>query len=94
MSNLKAVRPVLYLAHQYGIGDTLPVADGSMVNAWLEAGSAVWTEDEAQAPAPKAKAVTAPSGMPGISSDGDTEALTGKITPKPERETDKRKRKS
>ena len=37
---LKALRPVLYLAHQYDRGDELPVNNPDMVEAWLEAGSA------------------------------------------------------
>ena len=54
---LVAMRPVLYLAHQYSAGDKLPVNNPEMTAAWLEAGSAMWKEDATDAvPAPKAKA--------------------------------------
>lgn len=42
---LIALRPVLYLAHQYKAGDELPVNNPEMIEAWLEAKSAKWKED-------------------------------------------------
>ncbi len=43
---LIALRPVLYLSHQYKIGDTLPVNNLEMVKAWIEARSAEWREKD------------------------------------------------
>lgn len=33
---------ILYLAHHYAPGETIPANDPDMVEAWLEAGSAEW----------------------------------------------------
>lgn len=76
---LTAMLPVLYRSTQYEPGDTLPADDAALVEAWLEAGSAKWLQDidEAQ-PAQKAKLAMAEPGKPGLSSDGDPEALVGK----------------
>jgi len=41
---LTALRPILYLARQYKVGDSLPVNNQEMVEAWIEAGSAEWRE--------------------------------------------------
>jgi len=83
---LVAMRSVLYRSTQYEVGEALPADNQAMVSAWLEAGSAVWKdEDEETAPPPKAKRVTAPPGTQGISSDGDPEARVGRIPDKPER---------
>lgn len=41
---LTALRPILYLARQYKAGDSLPVNNPEMVEAWIEAGSAEWKE--------------------------------------------------
>ncbi len=41
---LTALRPILYLARQYKAGDSLPVNNTEMVEAWIEAGSAEWRE--------------------------------------------------
>lgn len=43
---LIAVCPVLFLSHQYKVGDVLPANYPDMVQAWLEAGTAVWKGDE------------------------------------------------
>lgn len=84
---LVALRPVLYLAHQYSAGDKLPVNNPAMVEAWLGAGSAEWKEDATDdAPAqkkPKAASKTAEPGIEGRSDDG-TE-LQGKVPKTPER---------
>ena len=40
---LTATYPILYLSHQYRIGDTLPANDPEMVKAWLAAKTAAWT---------------------------------------------------
>ena len=41
---LVATYPILYRSHQYEVGDSLPADDESMVQAWLDAGTAVWSE--------------------------------------------------
>ena len=56
---------VLYLSRLYKVGDELPTSDPVMVQAWLEAGSAVWESGEAPAKKPTAKPVTAEPGLPG-----------------------------
>ena len=88
---LRAILPILHRSTQYRPGDTLPADDARTVDAWIEAGSATWVDDEEPAaPAAKAKCKTAQPGITGKSSDGDPEALAGRIPDKPER---KRKRK-
>jgi hypothetical protein len=80
MSVLKAKLPVLYASRQYRPGDTLPVTNARLVDAWLESGAAQWADDEDKPrKAPKAKPATAEAGLPGKSSDGDPEALVGKV---------------
>ena len=77
---LKAKLPVLYASRQYRPGDTLPVTNAMLVDAWLESGAAQWVdEDTLTKKAPKAKPVPAEAGLPGKSSDGDPEALVGKV---------------
>lgn len=76
---LTAMLPVLYRSHQYSPGDTLPGDDAATVAAWLEAGSAKWIDEESIVPAAKARLVTAEPGKPGKSTDGDPEALVGKV---------------
>lgn len=83
---LTATRSVLYRSSQYEVGDALPADNQAMVDAWLEAGSAVWKdEDEKTETPPKAKRVTAPPGTTGISSDGDPEARVGRIPDRQEK---------
>lgn len=80
------MRPVLYLAHQYSAGDDLPVNNPEMAKAWVEAGSAVWKEDDADVPAAKMKARPAVA-EPG--SEGRTDSgteLQGKIPKTPGRQ--------
>ena len=43
---LVATYPILYRSHQYEVGDSLPADDESMVQAWLDAGTAVWRRCE------------------------------------------------
>lgn len=80
---LIALLPILYLAHQYSVGDALPVNDPEMAKIWVENGAAIWKED-APEKAPKAKPVTAVAGMPGESSDGDSDAMTGRLSERKE----------
>ena len=82
---LRATRPVLYRSRQYRTGDVLPGDDVAMVEAWIEAGSAAWIDDEETTKPPKAKRMTAQPGRTGLSSDGDPEALVGRVPDKPER---------
>lgn len=86
---LIATTPILYFAHQYQIGDELPLRDQVMVNAWLNAGTAKWLDDnqEQEVPTerPKARMVTARPGQIGISTTGNEEDLTGRIPDSPER---------
>lgn len=77
---LTAVYPILYLSHQYRVGEELPANDPEMVKAWVAAGTAVWMP--AMVPATKAKPRTAEPGLPGQvasseSEDGDN--LAGKV---------------
>lgn len=43
---LVALRPILYLARQYKAGDSLPVNNTEMAEAWIGAGSAEWREEK------------------------------------------------
>jgi len=76
---LTAILPVLYCSRQYKPGDTLPGTDERTVEAWLESGAARWIDEESVRHAPKAKLATAEPGKPGKSSDGDPDALVGKV---------------
>lgn len=89
MPKLIAKRPILFLAHQYNAGDALPVSDSSMVQAWINAGSAQWENEIEKAEYPsalKARRVTAVPGITGISTTGNKEDLAGQIPDTPERE--------
>ena len=77
--SLRAKLPILYKSQQYRVGDTLPATDDRMIAAWIKAGSAFWDEVDVPEKAPKAQVVTAEAGLPGKSSDGDPEALVGKV---------------
>lgn len=46
---LVATRPVLYRSTQYRAGDALPADNQAMVEAWLEAKSAKWKDETADA---------------------------------------------
>lgn len=89
---LKSTRPVLYRSKQYNTGDALPADDMAMVEAWLEAGSAVLVSDEEiETEKPKAKPASAMAGLPGLSSDGDPDALIGRVPARPARGRGKKK---
>lgn len=91
---LTAMRSVLYRSTQYEAGDALPADNADMVEAWIQAGSAVWKDEDQETKAPaKARRTTAPPGTQGISSDGDPEARVGRIPDKPERKRPSRSRK-
>lgn len=78
---LTATRPVLLASIQYKAGDALPCTNEELVAAWIECGSAVWVDEDQtpEAPAPKARPAAAEAGLPGLSSDGDPDALVGKV---------------
>jgi hypothetical protein len=81
MKKLIALTFVLYLSHQYKPGDELPANNQEMVEAWVEAGSAIWkdvsTEEKGTA---KAKPATAQAGQTGtaIPAEGE-DNLAGKV---------------
>ena len=78
---LVAVYPILFLSHQYNVGDVLPTNYPNMVEAWLAAGTAVWTDSEAlKADAVKARPKTAEPGLPGVAVSSESEDnLVGKV---------------
>ena len=81
---LVATYPILYRSHQYEGGDSLPADDESMVQAWLDAGTAVWSEGKQE----KAKATpaTATAGLAGESKNGETpENVVGRVPKTPTR---------
>lgn len=81
---LVATYPNLYRSHQYEVGDSLPADDESMVQAWLDAGTAVWSEGKQE----KAKATpaTATAGLAGESKNGETpENVVGRVPKTPTR---------
>lgn len=76
MMRLIALRPVLYLAHQYDTGENLPVNDPEMTKLWIDAGTAVWKEEtESEKPPAKAVLVTADPGIMGMNSTGINEMI-------------------
>ena len=93
-----STRPVLFRNTQYGPSEQLPADNEQMVAAWLEAHSAVWVDEDGTAleahGEAKAKAVTAKPGLAGLSSDGDPEALIGRIPERPERKKPSRRKKA
>lgn len=81
---LVATYPILYRSWQYGIGDSLPADDAEMVQAWLDAKTAVWQEEET--PKGKAKPVTAQAGLAGQSPNGETaDNVVGRVPKTPAR---------
>lgn len=81
---LVATYPILYRSHQHEVGDSLPADDESMVRAWLDAGTAVWSEGKQE----KAKATpaTATAGLAGESKNGETpENVVGRVPKTPTR---------
>ena len=78
--SLIAKLPILYSSRQYSGGDILPATNPVMVDAWIESGAAEYKDTVDPEPAPKAKPVAAEPGLPGKSSDGDPEALVGKVS--------------
>ena len=82
---LIATHPILYQSTQYEVGQSLPAHDPDMVQAWLDAGTAVWKEDEQEAGA-KAKPAAATAGLAGESKNGETaENVVGRVPKTPAR---------
>jgi hypothetical protein len=82
---LIATYPILYQSTQYEVGQSLPANDTKMVQAWLDAGTAVWQEEDEPKPA-KAKAATAEAGLAGQSPNGETdENVVGRVPKTPTR---------
>lgn len=76
---LVAVYPILFLSHQYKVGELLPTNYPDMVEAWLAAGTAVWADSEAPK-AVKASPKTAEPGLPGVAVASESEDnLVGKV---------------
>lgn len=83
VSILTAIYPILYLSHQYKVGDELPANDPRMVEAWLSSGTAAWIRPVQKGS--MAKLMTAEPGLPGQAlpseaEDGDD--LVGKVPKK------------
>ena len=75
---LTAVYPILYLSHQYKVGDPLPANNPDMTEAWLAAGTAAWVEEKHTDV--KAKPKTAVPGIPGqADASGTGNDLVGKV---------------
>lgn len=72
---------ILYNSTQYKPGDELPTNDPEMLEAWLEAGTAAWVDEDVVKNA-KAQSVTAMVGLYGqaVCSDSDNgEDLAGRV---------------
>lgn len=65
MAKLKATRSILHQNRLYGAGEELPTYDAALVNAWLEAKSAVWHKEQSEA----VKAAKQPETTPGAASE-------------------------
>lgn len=87
VKSLVATYPILYHSHQYAVGDTLPVNDTAMVEAWIEAGTAVWSDGEEKSTAAKAVPKTAEPGLSGKAAGSETDGddLVGKVPKTPAR---------
>lgn len=83
MQKLIAKTPILFETKIYEIGSELPTKNPQMVESWLEAGTAVWINDEVPTKSSvKAIPVTAESGLTGQALVSESEAgedLVGKI---------------
>lgn len=91
---LRARFPVLYASRQYKPGDVLPGTDPALVQAWVDSGAAVWDETDTYTKEPKVELNYTP-GLRGMSSDGDPNAMVGRVTQTPQRErTDRQPQRS
>lgn len=88
---LIAIHPILYHSTQYQPGQSLPVNNPGMVQAWLSAGTAIW-QDEEIPKSVKAVPASAKAGISGLTAHAETEEnLVGKIPETPARSKGGRK---
>lgn len=73
---LRSLRYMIVDNQRYAPGDRMNVSP-EKAKALLDAGSAIFYE--ANAPKVRARPVTAQAGLPGRASDGDPDALVGKL---------------
>lgn len=78
---LIALRAILYLGRQYAEGDALPENDHEMVEAWLAAGSAAYSEGKKPS-VPKAEPATATPGLAGKATASEKEGPEGDLVGK------------
>lgn len=82
MQKLVAVSTILLDTKIYEIGEALPANNQAMVDAWVEAGTAVWKDTDEETTKVKAKARSAEPGLSGkavVSESEDGEDLVGKV---------------
>lgn len=82
MQKLTAQTSILFESKIYKPGEELPVKDPAMVEAWLEAGTAVWIDDEQKKTPVKARPKTEEPGQPGVAVHSESENgenLVGKV---------------
>lgn len=82
MQKLTAKRHILYESRMYLPGDILPTNNQSMLEAWIEAGTAVWMDTEQEKSPAKAIPKTAEPGLAGDSAASEAENgenLVGKV---------------
>ena len=82
MQKLTAQTSILFESKIYKPGEELPVKNPAMVEAWLEAGTAVWIDDEQKETPVKARPRTAEPGQPGVAVHSESENgenLVGKV---------------
>jgi hypothetical protein len=78
MAQLIASYPILYRAKQYRVGESLPTDDPEMTEAWIEAGTAVWSDGKKAAV--KAVPAAAEAAVEGNAINAETaENLVGKV---------------
>ena len=94
MQKLIAKTPILFESKIYEVGEELPTKNPQLVEAWLNAGTAVWIENNVSEEKPvKVRRATAEPGLTGqalISESETGEDLVGKV-PKTTARTRKKK---
>lgn len=82
MQKLTAQRSILFENRIYAPGETLPAHNAAMVEAWINAGTAVWIDSDTTSTKVKAKPKTAEPGLPGAAVASESESgenLAGKV---------------
>lgn len=74
MAKLKATRSILYLNRLYEAGEELPYYDVATVEAWVEAKSAFWEDEESDL----IKTAPPADTTPGTAADTETESVESK----------------